>query len=863
MPFALSNGTLSVTGTENMFDCTVGLDRNYGGRKVFRFTRLVVEQGAELTIDPRTATVFLSGGSQANGALRIRGVLNLGADVQNFDASFTYQTEGDAVIHTGNTGNGYSTFAVQVSSSGVLNWKGATIRAQGTLNVVGQMSAKNAVFVGRGDRQIRIRATASASIDGLTSYHSPVLIYNNPVPFRGLRSVNADTAQSNRNAYGVLAYGTAEGYSTFAGTILFEDLQVEGARNEVGIVDNPDVELRNSAAGSDLSVVAWLISEGAAARRQGYARTTKRVDLSAATPAGVAVEGAKFYARDYDGGHRRNRNGRDDTAMKIYAASSAADGTADFTITTAIWNLDAESGGVLTNVDRRSKFNDVRDIFDICCWSYGHLPARLSLELRGKGAIPANFTLLADATITEADEDIVAAYTEIDTPQKFYDACKKYIADNYACQNEMPVTRINDTIYSDDSVIIFNNAAIDPISIAHDGTITIKAEMFRGNFVISGDSRVILQGGASVDGTIIDADGDSALVFSGVDSWTLFPTAADRDANTNMTTDSAAQANANIYRFNFAAATTFYFRIRIGAVQLFYDAAITAAGRTAADITTAGQIAALSGKTDALIARPSPLTADETTSALEAAEGIGGGASAADIRADLYANPPPQTFYEHQPLLSTDDIRLGCEGALNQTPARDLSNFGIAARDAILAAVPDAAWFANAGIPDAAPTANEIAAAVAAPSAADNAAAVAAATPPIEFFTSLITPIGGGATYSIGSIGAGLANFESAVNALPNNVRDAILAATPAADFFANSPNAPTPADISNAVWQRAIDGQINAARALTIISAVLFGRARISNNGAQVEFLNTAGEVVIRATVAETGARTEIQLPD
>ncbi len=689
MPFNLASGVLTVTGTENLADCTAGAVDGTPGRRVISVGRIVIAANAILTIDPETAILYLNGGARGGGVVQVDGRLNCGIDTDNFDDSFQRQSSGVAIFLSGSAGNGFSTFSVNVRSGGHLEWRGAAIKCLGTVNIdaAGTINTRNAVLIGSKSRQLRIRGS-QATINGLRVIDSPVLIYNNPAGgLRGLEVINADQAQTGRNSYAVLAYGPTEGFSAFTGTILIEDFAAFGARNEFGLLDGVRADLRNAVAGSAVRCVAWLRPpEGNNARRSGYVRITKQLSINAALGSGAALDGVRIYVSDYDNGARLNTSFSDDTADKIVTDLTGSDGMLDIEVVTAIYAAVGTEVNGLPIIDRRSKFGDVRDIFDVLAWRYDLLPASLSVQCKGAGVGNVNFVMFPDATITETDSAVVAAYTEIDTPQKFYDAVKKYITDNYGGETEMPIARTGDliTVVENGLGVEIKGNAAQAFSFTRNErgivqrVLVIKASVFVGNITTTGGAVVDLSNGAEIDGVIIDARGDSAIEFTeNVDEWKIFGTEDDMLANVNAIDESDSSL---VWRFTFTGARNYYARVRTGATYLGIDIPVTARGITTANISTEGlltaqsaQISALAVPTsaenaDAVSAALAVPTAEQNAAAVSAALSVptaGENAvavadaltvpSAGDIAAAVRALMPPAEFFTHSPRAPTTE----------------------------------------------------------------------------------------------------------------------------------------------------------------------------------------------------------------
>jgi hypothetical protein len=97
----------------------------------------------------------------------------------------------------------------------------------------------------------------------------------------------------------------------------------------------------------------------------------------------------------------------------------------------------------------------------------------------------SQITMLPDTVLMETTKATVDAYTEINTPEKWYDRAKSYLYDNYAGETETIVTRNGNVINAGSYNVTIDATAVS--AFAFDGsTITIKASTFTGNINTSG-----------------------------------------------------------------------------------------------------------------------------------------------------------------------------------------------------------------------------------------------------------------------------------------------------------------------------------------------------------------------------------------
>ena len=186
--------------------------------------------------------------------------------------------------------------------------------------------------------------------------------------------------------------------------------------------------------------------------------------------------------------------------------------------------------------------------------------SRVTLKAKIESTVEAE----EDSKLSETDQAIVNAYTELDAAQKVYDYSRSWLSTDSGMAFADPIALVGDGIETTHDVMIDANAQ-QPFDF--DGTIiTIKANVFTGNITTTGT--ITLNNNASVDGVLLDANSDSVLTFSGIDSWTLYTSAAHRDSHTSPIASGTA---IETYRFNYAANTTYYLRLEAAGTTLFQD----------------------------------------------------------------------------------------------------------------------------------------------------------------------------------------------------------------------------------------------------------------------------------------------------
>ena len=176
--------------------------------------------------------------------------------------------------------------------------------------------------------------------------------------------------------------------------------------------------------------------------------------------------------------------------------------TSDLT-TPAFSDWDTDRFGGFYKVDRRSNDNTDADEFTFNFCGYGQSISSSTQPLKGTGELTINWTLFDDLTITEPNRTTVDGYTEITSPEAFYDRAKSYLTSNYEGETETIVSRSGETVHIgsyDLDIDADENAAV----FAFDGSkITIKSSTYVGNITTTGGA-ITLKNGAQVVGTYGD-----------------------------------------------------------------------------------------------------------------------------------------------------------------------------------------------------------------------------------------------------------------------------------------------------------------------------------------------------------------------
>lgn len=145
-----------------------------------------------------------------------------------------------------------------------------------------------------------------------------------------------------------------------------------------------------------------------------------------------AIPGTIYYIKDYNNGDRRNAYSQTYTTDRLYTGTTDVSGSTGvidvltFVVAKGTHGVVRQDDTGLNKKDRRSKYDDTRDAFDIHLWSYNHLYRVTEQELKGVGVLTPQIALDQDPAITETTKSTVDAYTEIDNLDKFYDQAKSW-----------------------------------------------------------------------------------------------------------------------------------------------------------------------------------------------------------------------------------------------------------------------------------------------------------------------------------------------------------------------------------------------------------------------------------------------------
>lgn len=603
MSFTLSSTTITQSGTDANLS---GLSAIAGVTTTTRNNVKVYDLGSTLRLrvtgtlshDPDQEVLIV--GSIYNSTTTSSPISVASGGVYNYGKTYTangvtnYAT-GTGIYLTYPAVNFFNNYGFAVESGGRLNWYGGVI------------NAANLVYVSSGATLDQYEGTflnTNATIEcqfrsNASSSTNAALLTIRGLTLDGI-SVPATLFLQNGAGTGVFKLKNCS-YQPISGTnntISFTNL--DNATNR----STKDLYVLNPTA---TNVVGILTFTGVARRLNyaqqttngsyGYCETRKDVAFTPVTSTGANITKASYYGVDITNVTRRVavNNVADRTAQITYGANNATfPATINFLVETCDFNGTA-TPNILTD-SRTNTSNAIPLLF----MAFGTETNTFSPSLLGTGTGSSSAALLPDSNVV-ASEATIRAYTEVDTAEKFYDAYHVWALDNFhstvyvvggALSHTKRITRVGDTIYggtynTDDTTSLDTNIVIDatasaPLSVSGN-VITIRATTFQGNLEMSGNGVVTLANGAVVSGFISDPNGDSSLTFSGADSWVVFATQADVDANTNPV---ASGGSTESFRFTFSGTTTYYLRLTLAGNTYIRSVTPTAAGVTDVSLST-------------------------------------------------------------------------------------------------------------------------------------------------------------------------------------------------------------------------------------------------------------------------------------
>ena len=283
-------------------------------------------------------------------------------------------------------------------------------------------------------------------------------------------SINGLISQGGANAFESAVFSRLDGYAPQfmgAGIMAVGDVDLVGYNPQNCDMDIEFGNVNNNGSRytihgyADKAVTASIHSAYTTAP-DAWAKVMKELNLTLLDEANAPIPDGVCYFKDTDHGARYNKV-QDLTGDIIYTGTSDASGQMQHDILLA--NVQHGVSDVLPlysdprPVDYRTKNNSHDYKMDVAVCSYNHLPRIASdVDLTGLDrSVDLSMILSADASITEADPDVVAGYGEIPTAAEIYDAGKLWLVNNYEGQSATLVTKEGDS-----KVVMASDVVVDP-----------------------------------------------------------------------------------------------------------------------------------------------------------------------------------------------------------------------------------------------------------------------------------------------------------------------------------------------------------------------------------------------------------------
>lgn len=515
MSFSESGGVITQTGTDTDLTGLSGLTgvTRFGyvttGSETFYIydigtNRLDIE--GDLTINPEYNMLLTNcpTGTLPNMSINVRSTGTLTLGVKTVSGTATKYTIGTAIVTT-EQGDLNASGSFHVESGGTIEGYGATIELSGPtrLRDGSYITVEDlTVVLGRnGQCQFRIEHNGANT--------SRVSITNNGIKLNGRGSID----EANLTTSGSATFDTDSFIFNFikakyqpasAGYPAQVFLNFDNGNN----IANADFSYAGTSSGDGITYDGRLVDFRNVARRLryihanlrgGFCQTTKNLNFNLVDADFVGLTAVAYYAIDTDNGGRINFNGFDSTADLTYTGSGVGPA---LTVTPVVEYMAGQ--GTTRYIDDRLDSDTITFRFI----SYLTNIATSSPNLIGLGDLDLDIVNPADSSITEATKATVDAYTELETPEKFYDRAKSYLYDNYAGETATLVTRSGSLINLGSYNLTIDATAGAAFALAG-STITIKATTFTGDLTTTGN--ITLANGASILGTYTDASGTTAV----------------------------------------------------------------------------------------------------------------------------------------------------------------------------------------------------------------------------------------------------------------------------------------------------------------------------------------------------------------
>ena len=491
MSFSEASGIITQTGTDTDLSGLSGVSGvtvvDNGSHKTYHIDGKALIISGTLTIDPQVECLLFE-----RQDLFINGTLNFGI-TSVIGGATRYSRAIGLISHDA----GYVNFTV--NSAGTLNWNGGAMKLMGGCDFKdgSNVSITNGIIIAINSVSQRLRMnTDNCSVDGLSiDGNCRFDVFKTFVKF-------------DRYNPGFTTAGIIQKVgSTHGGTddpLVLTDFDAQGIESPNGDFLGSSyratkIEFVNMGFTGDFN-----ISHDSTGGASAVSTLYKDIKLKIVDTDISDIEGAKYWTTDKNNGSRfsgtavwRGSQNADETfsSDRVYTGSTDSNGEATERLLTRACYGGASPSGVYngsTTIDYRGETTDNTDVFNFYVASYAHTLNNVSPSCLGTGVLEQQVVLFSDVFLTESDKTIVDGYTEINTPEKFYDRAKAHLVDNFAGETATIVSRNGNTINIGSYDLDVDAGENAPV-FAFDGSkITIKASTFVGDITTTGGTITLL-----------------------------------------------------------------------------------------------------------------------------------------------------------------------------------------------------------------------------------------------------------------------------------------------------------------------------------------------------------------------------------
>jgi len=512
MSFAYSAGVITQTGTDTDLSGLIGLT----GVSVISHGQLdysIYDLGSNrldiegtLTINPEV-NMFITNantGLAPNMSVNVRSTGTLTCGVKTVVGDAVKYTTGTAFI-SADRGSVNLDGSFYVESGGTFNAYGATIELAGPARFVdgSYINIESLIIVNFKDNPCQIRIEHGGTNTQRVSITDKGLTLNGRGSNDASRLTTTEKTAFSSDKF-VFNFIRAEYQPAAAGYPNQVFLNFDNGNN----VNPNDFSYAGSGGTGttqfngnivDFRNVARRLRYSNANNSGGFSQTTKVLNFNLVDQAFAGLSTISYYAIDTDNGSRINFNGFDSTADLIYSGSNAGPSLEVIPV------IEYMAGEANTRyIDDRTN----NDTIEFKFVSYGTNIATSSPNLIGLNTLNVDVVNATDTNIV-ASQSVADAYTELETPEKFYDRAKAYLYDNYAGETSTIVSRSGNTIDLGSYDLVIDATATPAFALAGN-TITIHADTFTGNLTTTGT--ITLSNGAIVIGSYTDTSGTTTTL---------------------------------------------------------------------------------------------------------------------------------------------------------------------------------------------------------------------------------------------------------------------------------------------------------------------------------------------------------------